>query len=111
MAFGFAAFAAASPAPAQQVARDARCLLVSGVFATSANDEKAKQVANLTRSFFLGRLDSRLSPAQIGAAFAAERRNITQATLAATMNACAQYVGSRTVAVQTATQRSSSQKR
>jgi hypothetical protein len=44
----------AAPAAAQQTGRDARCLLVSSIFSTSANDEKARQAADTTRAFFLG---------------------------------------------------------
>jgi hypothetical protein len=90
----------AAPAAAQQTGRDARCLLVSSIFSTSANDEKARQAADTTRAFFLGRLDGRLSPSQIASAFAAERANLTQASLASAMNACAKYVSSQTINVQ-----------
>jgi hypothetical protein len=92
----------AAPALAQQSTRDARCILVSGVFAGSATDQKARQLAEMTRSFFLGRLDGRLAPTQLAAAVAAERANVTQATLAPTMNACTQFMNSRAQAVQKA---------
>jgi hypothetical protein len=88
-----------APVSAQQLSRDARCILVSSVFVNSANDDKARQLANQVRSFFLGRLDARATPAQISQSIAAERRNVSPANLAATMNSCADYVGKQGAAV------------
>jgi hypothetical protein len=71
----------------------------------SANDETAPQAADATRPFFPGRLDGRLSPWQIASASAAEGGNLTQATLASAMNACAKYVSSQTLTVQNSIKR------
>jgi hypothetical protein len=90
----------AEAAPAQQSARDVRCLLVSTVFANSADQPDARRVAEQTRTFFLGRLDARMTPGQIAQAFAAEKSRLAPAAVASTMNACARYMMERTAAVQ-----------
>jgi len=85
-----AAFAIASPIAAQSVDDDARCLLVSNAFARADKDPGKRQFSAVASVFFLGRLDARLSSAQIQAAVKKQASTMIAASFAPTMNACAQ---------------------
>jgi len=76
-------------AAAQSVDNNARCLLVSNLFANAAKEAKAKEVANAAKLFYGGRV-SALPTAQISAALAAQHKQVTPANAGSTMNACAQ---------------------
>lgn len=83
---------AVTPAAAQTVADDARCLLVSSTYARSAKDPKARSVAQASSAFFLGRIDGRYPPAALKAALAAELKLVNPANASGIMNACAARV-------------------
>lgn len=90
----FIALAAiAAPAAAQTVNDDARCLLVSSAYARSAKDPKARQVAQATSAFYLGRVDGRYPAPALKTALAAQEKQLTVAGAPAAMNACAARVG------------------
>ena len=93
------------PATAQDPNRDARCLMVSNIFSKSAKDPKERQAAGLASLFYLGRLDARLTPAQLEATFVAQKKTITARNAVPTMNACAQYMGQKSQALQAMGQR------
>ena len=78
-----------APAAAQPLANDARCFIVSNVFAKS-RDEKASRAGVEARYFYLGRLTG--STAQIEAAIAAQGRTITAQNAGALMQGCVRGV-------------------
>jgi hypothetical protein len=92
----------AAPASAQNLTSDAKCLLVSNLFAKS-KDSKAREAAIGTRYFYLGRMTG--SPAQIEAALAAQGKGVTEQSAGATMQACARAVVQRATEVQAIGQR------
>jgi hypothetical protein len=79
-----------APALAQERQNDARCFLVSNLFARSAPDAKAKEVARNSTFFFLGRLPT--AEAQIQAEIAAQARAVTTQNAGPTMQACARVM-------------------
>ena len=70
---------------------DIRCLLLSNGFAGSATEAKAKEVAAISRTFYLGRV-SMLSPSQIQAARRSLPKQFDAATAGRIMNQCAEQV-------------------
>lgn len=90
LGLGAAALLVVAGAPvAAQSASDVRCVLVSNVFMNApGQDAKAKRIAEAAAYYYLGRLD-RFPPAQLRAALATERKALTPAMLAQTMNGCA----------------------
>ncbi len=81
--------ATAAAASAQTTDQDVRCVLAGNAFGATEKDAARKQLALATALFFGGRVDARLSPAQMRAAVAAQGRALTTADLPATMTACA----------------------
>ena len=90
------------PAAAQSLQSDARCLIVSNLFAAS-KDARAKQAGIEARYFYLGRLSG--SPAQIESALVAQSKTITAKNAPQTMQGCAQTVVERARTVQAIGQR------
>ena len=87
------AFAAASLGPplyAQDTGGDVKCLMASNVFASAATDGKGREAAVRTRFYYLGRVEARLTQAQVKAALAAQGKTFDMAAAATTMNACVQ---------------------
>jgi hypothetical protein len=77
------------PASAQPPDSDVRCLTASKFFAATEKDPGRKQLSVASAFFYLGRIDARLSPAQLKAQLAAPSALIKQAEVASIMNACA----------------------
>lgn len=77
---------------AAQSATDARCILLSNVFAQQAKDENAKKAAEASLYFYLGRIGSGATAAQMKALFEAQGKTITNATAGPMMNDCAKGV-------------------
>lgn len=82
-----APMATCGTAQAQTVGDEVRCVLLSNAVASKTGDERRRQVGAAVASYFMGRLDVR-PPAQVKAAIAAQKQNITAAAAAAAMNAC-----------------------
>ena len=78
-----------APASAQPADNDVRCLTVSKFFAATEKDPGRKQLSVASAFFYLGRIDARLSPAQLKAQLTAPSALIKQAEAASIMNACA----------------------
>jgi hypothetical protein len=78
----------AAPAIAQAAMADVRCVLVANAFAATEKDEPKKQFATQTAHFFYGRVDARLTPAQLKAQVMAVSKTLTPQNLAPTMNGC-----------------------
>ena len=91
----------AAPAFAQDAAADVRCLLVSNAFSGAEKDEGRKQLAILSAHFYLGRLDTRLSAAQLKPQVIAIAKTLSPPTMAATMNSCVQRLREKQLVMQT----------
>ena len=81
-----------SGAAAAQSATDARCIILSNVFAQQAKDENAKKAAEASLYFYLGRVGSGATAAQLKTQFEAQAKTITNANAGALMNDCAKTV-------------------
>lgn len=92
---------AAGPASAQAV-NDVRCLLVSNLFAKAAKDPKAKALAEATKYYFLGKLQGRISSAQLRTQAVAEAKSITPKGAGPVMNACAKQLQGTVISVESA---------
>jgi hypothetical protein len=77
----------ATPAPAQTVADDVQCLVLSNAFAKGASEEAAKQSAARTLVFYLGRLDAHADPQAVKSAMQALK--VDPKTASTAMTACA----------------------
>lgn len=80
---------AALPTAASAANTNIRCLMLSNVYVNSAKDDQARQAAQATRIFYLGRIPDALSQAQLEAAMVAEGKTIAPATAETEMNRCA----------------------
>lgn len=78
-----------SVAKAQSVTDEVRCVLLSNALATGSDNPRGRQVGASVGSYFMGRLDGR-PPAEVKAAIAAQKRRVTAAVAAKSMNACAE---------------------
>ena len=94
---------AASPASAQSVADDTRCLLLSNVYAKADKEEQSRRIANQSLMFYLGRLDGRASATDIAAGVRAQAATVDPKTSGAQMSACAARMGRAQQALQAAT--------
>lgn len=95
-----AAAAFSAPLSAQDANSDVKCFMASNVFATAAADAKGRDAAVRTRFYYLGRIEARLTQAQLKAALAAQGKTFDMATAPATMNACVQRLDASARAVQ-----------
>jgi hypothetical protein len=78
-----------SPASAQTVSEDVRCMLLSNIFANGASDEKARNAAGQNLAFYIGRLDGRADPQVIATAMRVQASSIDPKTSGPAMDACA----------------------
>lgn len=81
-----------SGAAAAQSASDARCILLSNVFAQQAKNDNAKKAAEASLYFYLGRIGSGATAAQIKAQLEAQGKTISNANAGALMTDCAKAV-------------------
>lgn len=91
----FAAVAMAvmvTPASAQAPLNDVRCLLVSNLFAKGAKDPKQRTLAEVSKYYYLGRIQGRLNAAQLKAQALAQAKTLTPATAGTAMTACAKQL-------------------
>ena len=78
-----------SPASAQSVPSDVRCLLLSNLFSKKAEAEQARQVAAQSLIFYLGRLDGRVNPRALEAAMRSQSAAVDPKAVGPEMTACA----------------------
>lgn len=78
----------ASPGAAQAVDPDVRCLVLSNWFARSDKDPGRKQLAAASATYFLGRIDARLSDAQLRTQVVALGKSLNKDNAGPLMNAC-----------------------
>lgn len=86
-------------ASAQAGDPDVRCLIVSNIFAQKEADPQRKQFATLAVSFYLGRIDARLTQAQFRAAVIAMGKQTMGKEVGPIMSACAQTLQTKQIAV------------
>lgn len=91
---------ATTSAAAQTTPSDARCLLVSNVYAKVATNAGAREAARLASLFYLGRLDGRLSTPQLEAAMLAQQKGLKPNDLEGVMKGCIRFMGQRSAALQ-----------
>jgi len=90
-----AALLATSGAAAAQSATDARCILLASAFAKQDKDANAQKLAEATFYFYLGRVGSQETAAQLKTLFAAQAKTLTDATAGEGMNNCVKDFQSR----------------
>jgi uncharacterized protein (DUF885 family) len=74
---------------AAQTAGDAQCIVLSNAFAGQAKDAKAKEVAEASLYFYLGRIGNSMTAAQLETLLDAQAKTITQASAGPAMTKCA----------------------
>jgi hypothetical protein len=74
-------------AGAQTVSDEVRCVMLSNALASGSNNPRGRQIGASVGAYFMGRLDAR-RPAEIKAALAAQKRQVSSAQAATMMNAC-----------------------
>src|SRR6476646_2057396 len=85
--FAAAILAASEPAAAQS-ANDARCILLSNVFASQGKDAAAQKVAEASLYFYLGRISPQETTAQMKVLFDQQSKTITDTNAGALMGEC-----------------------
>ena len=91
---------AAAPASAQAIDPDVKCFIASDIFSKNEQDPKRRQVAMVANIFFFGRMDARLSAAQLKTQIIAVGRLLKPADLPVVMTDCAKRVQDRQRALQ-----------
>jgi hypothetical protein len=99
-AAGLAMSLTSVPAAAQTANEDVKCLLASNLFVKAEKDPGKHQVAVLASYYYLGRVDARLSGAQLSAALKTQAPTINAENAGPTMTACAKRVQGAAVAIQ-----------
>lgn len=89
LTFGLLAAALASPVSGQTVAQDVRCLVLSDIFTKAAIQPRAKESAEKSVIFYLGRIDGRADQRTLANALRAQRATINPQTAGSEMGACA----------------------
>lgn len=90
----------ASPALSQTAEQDVRCLMVSNIFSQTEKEAGKRQVASAARLFYLGRVDARVSGANLKATLAAQAKTITPENAGPAMTACARSMQGKMSALQ-----------
>ena len=90
----------AAPLAAQTVEQDVKCAVASNFFMKQEKDPGGQQLAKSASFYYLGRLDTRLSVAQLNSALMAQGRVMKTADLAPTMTACASRLANKVQALQ-----------
>ena len=87
-----AALLATGGAASAQSGTDARCMMLSNIFARQAKEPNAQKAAEASLYFYLGRIGPNATTAQIKALFDAQAKTITQANAGTLMGDCAKAV-------------------
>jgi hypothetical protein len=88
-AIGLLCFGLASPASAQTVGEDVRCILLGNAFTKVGSDDRQKGTAAQAVMFYAGRLDGRANEQTIIAEMRAQTATFDAKTAGAEMTACA----------------------
>jgi hypothetical protein len=87
-----AALLTTSGAALAQTATEARCIVLSNVFAKEGKDANAQKLAEVSLYFYLGRVGPQASAAQLKALLDQQARTITDANAGALMGECVKNV-------------------
>ncbi len=88
---------------AAQAPSDAACVLVSNLFAARSSEAAQKKLAENALYYYFGKLDARMSSAQIQAAMKQAGPSISAKTAGPLMTDCARNMTARAAAFQNAT--------
>ena len=77
-----------------QTASDVQCIVLSNAFAGQAKDAQAKELAEASLYFYLGRVGN-MTAAQLKTMLDAQAKALTQATAGPAMNKCAEVIQSK----------------
>ena len=94
-----AALFTATGAAAAPSAHDARCVVLSNVYASDTSDPKAQKIAEAAFYFYLGRIGP-ATGAEIKTMFAQQGKTITDATAGGLMDGCVKEFQSRLQLIQ-----------
>jgi hypothetical protein len=83
-----AALLATGGTAAAQTATEARCIILSNVFAKDAKDATAQKLAEASLYFYLGRIAGQPTAAQMKAVMDQQAKTITQANAGTLMQDC-----------------------
>ena len=92
-----------SQAAAQSAQNDLRCLLVSNLFAKNGSTAKVKRAGEAGSFFYLGRLDGRMSPAQLKAGVREQLKTLTVSNAGQIINRCARHMEASAQSIQSNT--------
>ena len=87
-------------AAAAQTASDAQCIVVSNVFAAQAKDPKAQKIAEASLYFYLGRIGSQMTSAQLKTLLEAQAKMLTSQNAGSTMEKCAAAIQAKVTMLQ-----------
>jgi hypothetical protein len=88
-------------AASAQSATDARCIMLSNIFAQQAKEPNSQKAAEASLYFYLGRIGPNATTAQMKALFEAQAKTITQANAGTLMGDCAKAVQTKVDLLQT----------
>ena len=94
IAFATALLATGGTAAAQ-TASDAQCSVLSNAYASQAKDAQAKEIAEASLYFYLGRISNQMTAAQLKTLLDAQTKTLTQATAGPAMSKCAAAIQSK----------------
>src|SRR5690348_18302438 len=92
IALGCALLVTGGAATAQS-ASDAQCIIVSNAFASQSKDAEQQKVAQASMYFFLGRISSTTTAAQLKTLLDAQMKTINNTNAGETMNKCLAKIG------------------
>lgn len=96
-----AALAATSGVAVAQSANDARCILLANAYAKQSKDPAAQKMAESSVYFYLGRIGSQATTAQMKALFDQQSKTITDANAGGLMGDCVKGVETKIEMMQT----------
>lgn len=82
------AAAAASPATAQTLPQDVRCLMLSNLFGQASTDQRAREAAQKSLLYYVGRVEGRADTQTITNTMRAQAATVDPATSGTEMAAC-----------------------
>ena len=89
------ALLATGGAAAAQSAGDAQCIVLSNVYASQAKDAGAKEIAEASLYFYLGRIGNSMTAAQLKTLLDAQAKTLTPATAGPAMSKCTAAIQSK----------------
>lgn len=96
--------AGATAASAQSAAQDVRCLVAGNIFSKAEKDPAKRQVASVATFFYLGRVDARMSGAELKAALAAQAKSVTAQSVGPLMTSCVKSMQGKMAVLQAVSQ-------